>query len=90
MLQKIKKSPQVVWFPLDTVVTPSHVALQLVSFLTDVLIVFPGQMEHESPSMKYPALQTKRKDFFFKFKKQVKFQQHNYCLMHFLNVNKPV
>ena len=57
-----KKSPQFVCFPLGTVVTPSHVVLQLVSFPIDVLIVFPGQMEHVTPSRKYPALQTKRKE----------------------------
>ena len=53
--------PQVVRSALDTVVVPSHVASQLVAFPTDVLILFSGQSEHESPSLKYPTSQTQKK-----------------------------
>ena len=35
-------------------------SLQAVAFPGDALTVFPAQVEHESPSMKYPALQTER------------------------------
>ena len=49
---------------LGLVVTPSQAssASQFVAFPTDVLSVFPGQGEHESPFLKYPALQTKREE----------------------------
>ena len=49
---------------LGLVVTPSHAssASQFVAFPTDVLMVFPVQGEHESPFLKYPALQTKSEE----------------------------
>ena len=56
--------PQAVCSSLGTVFTPSHVPLQLVSFPTDDLMVFPEQIVQESPSWKYPGLQTlKQKQF---------------------------
>ena len=54
-------SPQPVRSAFGTV--PSlHVPSQLVAFPTEVLILFSGQSEQESPSLKCPTLQSKNED----------------------------
>ena len=47
---------------LGTVSIPSHVSSQLVVFPAEVLSVFPVQTVQESPSLKYPTLQTANKE----------------------------